>query len=174
MSKEARRPSTLLVTVGSTLFPPLTDLVLSSPFLDHLSTQAVSRLIVHLDYKGAVTFSWKEMSVEIMRFTDDFEGLVKQVDGVISHAGSGSILTVLRRAIPLLVVPNTSLMDNHQAELASALEAQGFLTVSTVEDLQAKLAGWLRSPARQDAPPFPPLESGRFRAILDETAGFGR
>ena len=104
MSKEARRPSTLLVTVGSTLFPPLTDLVLSSPFLDHLSTQAVSRLIVQygratahlpsrshldssLDYKGAVTFSWKEMSVEIMRFTDDFEGLVKQVDGVISHAG---------------------------------------------------------------------------------------
>ena len=108
MSGEARRHYTLLVTVGSTLFPALTDLILSPPFLDHLSSQAVSRLIVQygratihlpresgsesslrssLDAKGAVTFVWKHISVDIMRFTDDFEGLAKQVDGVISHAG---------------------------------------------------------------------------------------
>ena len=86
-----------------------------------------------------------------MRFTDDFEGLVRSVDAVISHAGmcltrkmvstrwtdwgpgSGSILTILRTPKPLLVVPNTSLMDNHQAELADALGKDGYLAVSTVE-----------------------------------------
>ncbi len=47
--------------------------------------------------------------------------------------GSGSILTVLRAPRPLLVVPNTSLMDNHQAELADALGREGYLNVSTVE-----------------------------------------
>lgn len=50
------------------------------------------------------------------------------------NTGSGSILTVLRKKDkPLLIVPNTSLMDNHQAELAIELERQGYLTVSTVE-----------------------------------------
>jgi beta-1,4-N-acetylglucosaminyltransferase len=34
---------------------------------------------------------------------------------------------------PLLVVPNSSLMDNHQAELADAMEQGGYLTTSTVE-----------------------------------------
>jgi len=96
-----KRISTLLVTVGSTLFPALTDQVLSSPFLDHLSTQGVQRLVVQYgradvrlpngmlpELNGGARFSWKDMIVEVMRFTDDFEGLVKQSDRVISHAGT--------------------------------------------------------------------------------------
>lgn len=54
-------------------------------------------------------------------------------------SGSGSILTVLRTPRPLLVVPNSELMDNHQAQLADALGGggdegeEGYLLVSTVE-----------------------------------------
>lgn len=42
-------------------------------------------------------------------------------------SGSGSILTALRMSKPLLVVPNETLMDNHQVELADALEKEGYL-----------------------------------------------
>jgi beta-1,4-N-acetylglucosaminyltransferase len=51
------------------------------------------------------------------------------------RVGAGSILTVLRSdpPKPLLVIPNTELMDNHQAELADALGREGYLLVSTPE-----------------------------------------
>lgn len=34
--------------------------------------------------------------------------------------------------VPLLVVPNTALMDNHQLELADALGREGYLEVCDV------------------------------------------
>ncbi|PVH85352.1 glycosyltransferase family 1 protein [Cadophora sp. DSE1049] len=47
---------------------------------------------------------------------------------VICHAGAGTILDAMRLAVPLVVVPNSSLLDNHQEELAAELEAQGYAT----------------------------------------------
>lgn len=47
-------------------------------------------------------------------------------------SGSGTILQTLRTPRPLLVVPNTKLMDNHQGELASALAAEGYMDVCTL------------------------------------------
>jgi beta-1,4-N-acetylglucosaminyltransferase len=47
--------------------------------------------------------------------------------------GSGSILAALRMPRPLLVVPNAELMDDHQQELAEALQGGGYLSVSSVE-----------------------------------------
>jgi hypothetical protein len=60
--------------------------------------------------------------------------LVQQSKGlVISHAGSGSILEALRYQVPLIVVPNTTLLDNHQEELAVAMERSGYLLRGQVE-----------------------------------------
>jgi beta-1,4-N-acetylglucosaminyltransferase len=44
--------------------------------------------------------------------------------------GSGTILEVLRMGIPLIVVPNPSLQDNHQEELARQLQKQGYVVAS--------------------------------------------
>lgn len=41
--------------------------------------------------------------------------------------GSGTIIDVLRLGKPLIVVPNHSLLDNHQEELADALSDLGHL-----------------------------------------------
>jgi beta-1,4-N-acetylglucosaminyltransferase len=57
-------------------------------------------------------------------------------DGVvICHAGAGTILDCLRLDIPTIVVPNTSLLDNHQDELARELERQGYVTRGSVESV---------------------------------------
>lgn len=44
-----------------------------------------------------------------------------------SLLGSGSILDALRVGVPLIVVPNPDLLDNHQVELAEELAAQGYV-----------------------------------------------
>ena len=41
--------------------------------------------------------------------------------------GSGSILAALRIAVPIIVVPNPDLLDNHQEELAGELAVQGYV-----------------------------------------------
>ncbi|OWP06795.1 hypothetical protein B2J93_8852 [Marssonina coronariae] len=49
---------------------------------------------------------------------------------IICHAGAGTVLDAMRLAVPLVVVPNSSLLDNHQEELADELEAQGNLAAA--------------------------------------------
>lgn len=52
---------------------------------------------------------------------------------LISVEGSGSILDALRFQKRLIVVPNESLMNNHQKELSEELERQGYLIEGHVE-----------------------------------------
>lgn len=96
--KPAKR--TLLVTVGSTLFPSLTDAILSPSILALLPTLGVARLVVQygraaippelgvgVDSQGSGAGVVGELEVELMRYTDDFDGLIKAADAIISHAG---------------------------------------------------------------------------------------
>jgi len=45
--------------------------------------------------------------------------------------GSGSLLEALHLQKPVIAVPNESLMDNHQVEVAKALSDEGYLLHST-------------------------------------------
>lgn len=49
--------------------------------------------------------------------------------------GSGSILDALRIEVPLIVVPNTSLLHNHQVDLAEELAKQGYLVHGRLESV---------------------------------------
>ena len=51
----------------------------------------------------------------------------------LSYIGSGSILAALRISVPLIVVPNPALLDNHQEELAEVLAAQGYVVHGRLE-----------------------------------------
>ncbi|KAI9823198.1 MAG: N-acetylglucosaminyldiphosphodolichol N-acetylglucosaminyltransferase catalytic subunit alg13 [Thelocarpon impressellum] len=52
---------------------------------------------------------------------------------ILSHAGSGSILDGLRLGVPLIVVPNPRLLNDHQVELAEELAAQGYVVHGKLE-----------------------------------------
>ena len=52
--------------------------------------------------------------------------------------GSGSILDALRIAVPLIVVPNPALLDNHQEELAEELANQGYVVHGHLEFVEAR------------------------------------
>lgn len=76
------------------------------------------------------------LHIELRDFVSDLRPFLISSDIVISHAGSGTILEALRLPLhqrpKLVVVPNETLMDNHQAELANALAKQNYLVATRV------------------------------------------
>jgi len=74
------------------------------------------------------------------------EALSKEARVIVTHAGAGSILTSLQAGAHVIVVPRLKQhgehMDDHQTELADALNATG--QVRAVRDL-AELPGTLTS-----------------------------
>ena len=63
--------------------------------------------------------------------------LATRISRLFSYAyfgpGSGSILDALRIGIPLIVVPNTDLLHNHQVELAEILAEQEYVIHGKIE-----------------------------------------
>lgn len=51
----------------------------------------------------------------------------------LTFVGAGTILDAMRISVPVVVVPNTELLDNHQEELADELERMGYVTKSSLE-----------------------------------------
>jgi len=87
--------------------------------------------------------------------------------------GSGSILDALRVAVPLIVVPNETLLDNHQVELAEALAEQEYVVHGRLTQLSQALTD--AEKLRQRASQWPPVNSGPERGlkgIMDDEMGY--
>ncbi|KAH7093255.1 glycosyltransferase family 28 C-terminal domain-containing protein [Paraphoma chrysanthemicola] len=184
------------VTTGATApFTALIESVLSSSTLNALRSNGYTHLLVQ--YGSAKDIFDKSSTAARLHIAGskeqgplivdgiDFDPnslqsqftLVQQSKGlVISHAGSGTILAALRYQVPLIVVPNTGLLDNHQEELAVAMERSNYLIRGDVSDLGPaiqKSEGF-----RVKMSQYPPITSGKhretksFAAIMDETMGF--
>lgn len=103
--------------------------------------------------------------VHAIAYTPDLPALMRAADLVVSHAGTGSILDALRAQRPLVVVVNSTLMDNHQQDIAEKLSSDGHLLVSGVEPGQ--LASAIRDSSSRKFTPLPPANSTAFTAIVD-------
>lgn len=160
----------VFATVGSTQFDELVRALLSDAVLGVLRRKGCTQLVVQYGRSDVVptatTSTWLEL--EMWAFKPTIEDDVRHADLVISHAGAGTILEVLRLGKPLIVVPNPTLLDNHQEELASKLDALGHLRATSVSELSATLAAF--DPAALI--PFLPFDGSRFRKLVDEEMGF--
>lgn len=103
-------------------------------------------------------------AVSSYRFKAGLEEDMRAARLVISHAGSGSIFEALALCKPLIVVVNEALMDNHQAELADALEAEGYLLSTTPEGLPAAVE-------RLRGVELRPYPGGEAEAVAEALAG---
>lgn len=180
------------VTVGATAgFRPLLSDVLKPEFLNCLADHNFDLLKVQCgeDFEWfdaqvkSLSLPSRSSSVRIERFafTENMtkhyvrsrgEKAVRLPGVVVAHAGSGTILEVLRLQVPLVVVPNPTLMDNHQAELAEELESTGDavygrlgkLTEAITRSLELVAQGpliKLKDLPPYSPPPFPVPESER-------------
>ncbi|RDX56706.1 glycosyl transferase [Lentinus brumalis] len=169
----------VFVTVGSTRFDALVQTVLSEPVLDVLRKRGYRTLDVQCGNSDFDTSHlrrdaddhWQragDLETSIWRFKPSLKEDYERADLIISHAGSGTIIDVLRLRKPLIVIPNPALLDNHQAELSDALAGLGHLRSSTVADLPEAIEGLDKS----TLVPFPQFDGSRFRELLDEEMGY--
>ncbi|EMC92435.1 glycosyltransferase family 1 protein [Baudoinia panamericana UAMH 10762] len=191
---------TCFVTVGATAsFTALIRAVLEADFLTALQNNGYTELLVQYGEGGKQLFDTHSKTainaakdegneIKISGFDLDKAGLgryMRQAKGanlgagegvVISHAGSGTILDALRISVPLIVVPNADLLDNHQVELAEVLAEQDYVVYGKLESLDKALgeAEVWRKKQRQ----WPPTNSGVHRhanglkGVMDEEMGF--
>ncbi|KKZ66236.1 hypothetical protein EMCG_08007 [[Emmonsia] crescens] len=151
------------VTVGATAsFNALVLEVLGEPFLEALRINNYTDLRIQYGQMGEATFQEFKLRNETMvkdkyglnvtGFDFNLAGLKNEMLGVkadvdankaeglvVSHAGSGTILEVLRLGIPLMVVPNPQLLHNHQDELAKQLAASGYVIHGKLGSLAASM-----------------------------------
>ncbi|GAA5990698.1 hypothetical protein JCM5350_001852 [Sporobolomyces pararoseus] len=184
---------TCLLTVGSTQFPSLVSAVLSPRLISQLASSLnIKSLYAQIGHSELPTgFSLGTQTIEgvqvqVTRFTNDLEERVGGSDLVISHAGAGSILSFLRPPLSasasttlkqrrLILVPNDTLMDSHQSDLADEMEKKGWGTICRdSKDLPTIIVDLAntrttKSPIDHN---FPKLDERKVQAILDETLGY--
>ncbi|KAL8732183.1 MAG: hypothetical protein Q9166_002930 [cf. Caloplaca sp. 2 TL-2023] len=186
------------VTIGATAaFDQLLNAVLTSRFLQALQASGYTTLLLQYGKTGqnllknfearVATGEADNYGIKISGFDFNKLGLGQEMwsvkaakdraEGVvISHAGSGSILDAMRIEIPLIVVPNTSLLHNHQVDLAEELAKQGYLVHGRLDDLPSALSEL--EILRKKRQTWPPQNrgadpSGRGLAgIMDDEMGF--
>jgi len=167
----------VLVTVGSTKFDALVGAALSQPVLDALTQKGYSDVVVQcgnsqVDWLGPTdgerNVHRHGLNISLWRFKPSLEGEYDAADLVVGHAGSGTILDVLRRGKPLIIVPNPTLLDNHQEDMAHAMGVLGHARVSTVNELAQSIIDLDTS----KLVPFPPFDGSKFRRLMDREMGF--
>ncbi|KAK2027693.1 glycosyltransferase family 28 domain-containing protein [Colletotrichum zoysiae] len=134
-----------LVTVGATArFTQLLTEVLGPAFLDFLVENRYTHLNLQCgkDYEHfsrqvlpPLLGRHPDLEITAFDFVDDLtvemikcrtQPGVREAGVVICHAGTGTILDGMRVSVPLVVVPNPTLKDNHQVELAEEIQRQGY------------------------------------------------
>ena len=121
----------VFVTVGTTLFEALIDAMTNNMVLQKLAELGFTKLILQYG-KGkepplpAVS---PPLAIEMYQFKPTLAHDLKRADLVIGHAGAGTVSETLSYGKRLVVVINTTLMHNHQTELAEAMRDRDHLHV---------------------------------------------
>ncbi|KAL6453752.1 ALG13 UDP-N-acetylglucosamine transferase subunit ALG13 [Candida maltosa Xu316] len=73
----------------------------------------------HNSEDNTVVYKHKGFEILAFPYSSNIDEYITIADIVISHAGTGSIIDVLKQQKKLIVVVNEKLMDNHQLEIAN-------------------------------------------------------
>lgn len=121
----------IFVTVGTTRFDKLVASVTSKIALEWMEAQGFSSLTIQYGRgeKPESPQNFTSIKIQSYDFRPSLKTDMEQADLILSHAGAGTVMEVLRMKKKMIVVINTDLMDNHQTELAGAMADRGHLHV---------------------------------------------
>lgn len=154
----------LLVTVGSTSFPSLTDYICQHQTLQTLYQLGITSITIQYGThppKLPSTHSSSLPSITALAYASSLTPLLESSNIVISHAGAGTLLEAAALRKHVVAVVNDTLMDNHQIELAQALAHIGCCYL-VKDHLHTKLLSALRHQldlySSNQLPSLPPMK----------------
>ncbi|KAK9875279.1 hypothetical protein WA026_007671 [Henosepilachna vigintioctopunctata] len=157
----------IFVTVGTTQFEKLIAAISEEDIIKSLEKLGYSSIQFQTGNGTYVETSHPVIDISYNKYFSDFQEQIDRSDLVISHAGAGSCLEVLKSKKPLIVVINEDLMDNHQTELAKHLSEKGYLYYCTCDTLKETLEKDFNL-----LKPYPVSDGNIFADYLDQCMGF--
>ncbi|KAI8880365.1 glycosyltransferase family 1 protein [Backusella circina FSU 941] len=165
----------LFITVGSTGFDQLIETTTATEFLSSLKALGITKVTYQygssesIFNKNMQAYNGPVIDMNGYKYKPNIEEDMKKADIIISHAGAGTILQALRlKNKKLIVVVNMTLMDNHQYELASAMEKRNYAICSEPSNLM----NTLQNIKKATLTPFPDPNSELFAGVVNEQMGF--
>lgn len=158
----------VLVTVGTTKFEKLIEAASKPEVLEVLHNMGYTSIIFQTGSGSYKESSHPNLKLVYDRYLQNFEEEIDKASLVISHAGAGTCLEVLKRHTPLIVVINEDLMDNHQIELAQQLQDSSYLYYCTCNTLKSTLLHKTLNSLKR----YPSSNSTAFSTYLDKCMGF--
>nr|CCA17259.1 UDPNacetylglucosamine transferase subunit putative [Albugo laibachii Nc14] len=162
----------VFVTVGTTKFDALIRVLDQKECLRALyghGYREITMQIGHGTYVPRGTLEdASDLKISYYRHNPHYKQDLVKADLVISHAGAGSCMDTLSEKKKLIVVVNTALMNNHQAELADAMDEKRYCVKTTCEELPVTLkeGRW-----KSDLEPYPSPNLDAFPALMDALMG---
>ncbi|KAJ5544726.1 hypothetical protein N7461_007030 [Penicillium sp. DV-2018c] len=176
------------VTVGATAaFRKLLERVLTSDFTKTLARHGYTHFLVQYGKDGQDLFdqfaaNWKahngltiggfDFQPSIDRYllqTVEREAQNQERGLIICHAGTGTILAGLRMGVPMIVVPNPDLADNHQQELADVLAEDNYVVSCSVDNVGSAIG---RAESQKAEVFFSRAKDGNLSKHLSDEMGF--
>jgi len=133
----------------------------------------------------------REITIESFSFEEDPEfgnvmcrakgGFVDEDDEdgedgmIITHAGAGSVMDATRIGLPVVAVPNNTLLENHQEELAKTFSNMGYLVYGKLGKLHESILEaevWRMRSKFPINTGRPPERHRNIAGIMDDEMGF--
>lgn len=166
---------TLFVTVGSTMFPALTDFIIQAESLAKLKDMGITQVTVqHGSYAPQkCEASQAHPKVTTFDYAGSLQAHIRAATLIVSHAGAGSIVEVTDQGKALIVVVNSALMNDHQSELASAMSERHCCRVIRHDRITSDLIAAIRDGlvAPRDDADAPRRARGVFGRIVGDELG---
>ena len=150
----------ILITVGTTKFENLIKAIDTDNFYNMIIEHKFTKIIIQ---KGIGEYIPKnhekykdKINIQISTILNDFENIIKNSEIIISHGGAGIILECLKNKRKVIVCVNDTLMDNHQIELATTLDKEGYVHYcKNVNNIISDIESILNS--KKEIKPYPEI-----------------
>ncbi|CAO3610724.1 unnamed protein product [Mucor hiemalis] len=165
----------LFITVGSTGFDELISQVTTQAFLTSLTLLDITQVKIQygssepIFIKNVQSYDGPRIDITGYNYKSSITEDMKGADIIISHAGAGTILQAARLDNKkLIVVVNKSLMDNHQYQIAQAMESRNYVVCSETSELLDNI----KRIKNLVLDSFPKAKPEIFASIVNEQMGF--